>query len=95
MKGVRTMEATLFVAASMPKEIPHAIEINNVMIILEIVLNVKRGRFATSGIEDEVMINQPRTHRTISPPIKLVKYFFKPMPHFFHKRKKQEHVRAI
>jgi len=40
MKGVRTNDATLFVAASIPKETPQATEIKSVIIIREIVLRV-------------------------------------------------------
>jgi len=49
MKGVRTSDAHLFVAANMPKETPQATEIKSVIMILETVLNVYNGRFLISG----------------------------------------------
>jgi len=49
MKGVRTSDAHLFVAANMPKETPQAIEINSVITIRETVLKVYNGRFLISG----------------------------------------------
>lgn len=52
MKGVRIREASLFDAASMPKETPQATEINSVIAILRTVLTVYRGRFLTSGYSE-------------------------------------------
>ena len=49
MKGVRTRDAHLFVAAKIPKETPQRSEITSVIVILETVLKVYRGRFLTSG----------------------------------------------
>jgi len=49
MNGVRMIDATLFVAASMPNETPHTTEMTSVIAILEIVLNVYRGRLLSSG----------------------------------------------
>jgi len=40
MKGVRISDAVLFVAARIPKETPHRIEIKSVIVIREIVLKV-------------------------------------------------------
>jgi hypothetical protein len=77
INGVRTIEATLFVAARMPKKTPQTTEITSVITIREIVLNVYKGKFAASGLSDMVMIDQPITQRTASPPTKLAKYFFK------------------
>jgi ribosomal protein L30E len=48
-KGVITSDATLLVAANMPKETPQAIEIKSVITILKIVLKVCNGRLLISG----------------------------------------------
>jgi len=77
MKGVRTSDATLFVAASIPKETPHTTEIARVIRILEIVANVYRGRFFISGYETKVTISQVMTQRATSPTMKLAKYLRK------------------
>ena len=45
MKGVRISDATLFVAANMPKETPQRIEIKSVIMIRETVLKVYKGRY--------------------------------------------------
>jgi hypothetical protein len=47
--GVSIKEAILFVAARMPNETPQSTEIARVMIMREIVLKVKVGRFLSSG----------------------------------------------
>jgi hypothetical protein len=95
INGVKTNEATLFVAASMPNETPQITEITSVMTIREIVLNVYKGKFAASGFSDMVMIDQPITQRTASPPTKLAKYFFKLTPHFLNRCKRQKCCRLI
>lgn len=73
MKGVRTNDATLFVAASTPKETPHATETASVMRIREIVANVYSGRFLISGYETKVTISQVITERATNPTTKLIK----------------------
>jgi hypothetical protein len=77
MKGVMTSEATLFVAHSMPKETPQAIEIRSVTVILKTVLKVYIGRYLTSSTFTKVMISQVITQRIINPMKKLSKYFRK------------------
>ena len=77
MKGVRMYEATLFVAANMPKETPQAIESNSVIVMRETVLNVYSGRFLKSESGMKVTISQVITHRAINPARKLIRYFLK------------------
>jgi hypothetical protein len=77
MKGVRTNDATLFVAASIPKETPQTTEMTNVIVIREIVLKVYNGRFLISGYCTKVTISQVMTQRTTSPTMKLARYLRK------------------
>ena len=74
MKGVRISEATLFVAASMPKETPQITEISSVIVILEVVLSAYSGRFLISGYCTKVTISQVITQRITNPRMKLARY---------------------
>ena len=74
MKGVRIRDATLFVAANMPKETPQAIETRRVIIIRKTVLKVCEGRLWISGYFTKVIISQTITQRATNPPMKLIKY---------------------
>jgi hypothetical protein len=49
MKGVKTSEATLFVAARIPKDTPQSTESASVITMRATVLKVYNGRFFTSG----------------------------------------------
>ena len=77
MKGVRMKDATLFVAASMPKETPQRTEMKRVITIREMVLKVYNGRLWTSGYLEEAMINQAIMLKPTSPVTKLAKYLRK------------------
>jgi hypothetical protein len=77
MNGVRTSDATLFVAASMPKDTPQRTDRTNVIVIRETVLRVYRGRFSISGKGRKFTISQVIAQRITRPAMKLNRYLRK------------------
>jgi len=95
MKGVRTSDAALFVAANMPKETPQAIEIKSVAVIRNSVLKVCNGRYLTSGYLAKVTINQATAERMINPMTKLSMYLRKLDTSAWPNHNNKNHNRAI
>ena len=77
INGVSNSEAVLFVAARIPNETPQTTEMARVMSMREIVLNVKVGRFLSSGYGRKVIIAHAKIAKATIPMAKLAKYLLK------------------